>query len=95
VNIDPESLVPRLPRASDLRPFPTTKCIEYEDGEVGAVRCLSVSPDGQFMVSGGEDGVARLFEVQTGRLIRKWDLGDMAKVVEKDDEVSLLWSRAV
>jgi hypothetical protein len=28
-------------------------------------------------------------------LIRKWDLGDMAKVVEKDDEVSLLWSRAV
>jgi hypothetical protein len=47
------------------------------------------------MVSGGEDGVARLFEVQTGRLIRKWDLGDMAKVVEKDDEVSLLWSRAV
>ena len=90
LNIDPESLVPRLPRASDLRPFPTTKCIEYNDGEVGAVRCLSVSPDGQFMVSGGEDGVVRLWEVQTGRLVRKWDLGDViAKVVEKEEEVSL------
>ena len=89
LNIDPESLVPRLPRASDLRPFPTTKCIEYNDGKVGAVRCLSVSPDGQFMVSGGEDGVVRLWEVQTGRVMRKWHLCDViAKVVDKEDEVS-------
>ena len=89
LNIDPESLVPRLPRASDLRPFPTTKCVEYQDGENGAVRCLSVSPEGQFMVSGGEDGVVRLWEVQTGRLVRKWDLGDiLAKVVDKETEVS-------
>ena len=29
LNIDPESLVPQLPKASDLRPFPTTKCIKY------------------------------------------------------------------
>eukprot|EP00804_Cyclotella_cryptica_P000668 CCRYP_014692-RC/>CCRYP_014692-RC protein AED:0.19 eAED:0.19 QI:0/0/0/1/0/0/3/0/653 len=77
LNIDPESLVPRLPRASDLRPFPTTKCIEYRDGEESSVvRCLSVSPDGQFLVSGGEDGVLRLWEVQTGRLVRKWDLAE-------------------
>ena len=89
LNIDPESLVPRLPRASDLRPFPTTKCIEYKDGEVGAVRCLSVSPDGQFMVSGDEDGVARLWEVQTGRLMMKWDLADVImKLAEKENEVS-------
>eukprot|EP00804_Cyclotella_cryptica_P000669 CCRYP_014692-RA/>CCRYP_014692-RA protein AED:0.04 eAED:0.04 QI:764/0/0/1/0/0/2/0/700 len=89
LNIDPESLVPRLPRASDLRPFPTTKCIEYRDGEESSVvRCLSVSPDGQFLVSGGEDGVLRLWEVQTGRLVRKWDLAEVVeKMAAKEDDV--------
>eukprot|EP00804_Cyclotella_cryptica_P000670 CCRYP_014692-RB/>CCRYP_014692-RB protein AED:0.05 eAED:0.05 QI:764/0/0/1/0/0/2/0/690 len=93
LNIDPESLVPRLPRASDLRPFPTTKCIEYRDGEESSVvRCLSVSPDGQFLVSGGEDGVLRLWEVQTGRLVRKWDLAEVVEKMaakEDDDTVKL------
>ena len=46
LNIDPESLVPQLPRASDLRPFPTTKCIRYivpgqKEEEAVLVRCLS------------------------------------------------------
>jgi ribosome biogenesis protein ERB1 len=89
LNIDPESLVPRLPRASDLRPFPTAKCVEYVDGESGdcVVRCLSVSPEGQFVVSGGEDGVVRLWEVQTGRLVRKWDLAEVVdKFGEKEED---------
>ena len=86
LNIDPESLVPQLPRASDLRPFPTTKCIRYivptndpttETMEVVPVRCLSASSDGQFLVSGDENGVVRLWEVQTGRLLRSWDLNDV------------------
>lgn len=82
LNIDPESLVPQLPKASDLRPFPTTKAIRYVDpttdeSNVVPVRCLTVSPDGQFMVSGSEDGVVRLWEVQTGRMVRKWDLSEI------------------
>ena len=78
LNIDPESLVPQLPKASDLRPFPTTKCIEYcvpgKADETVVVRCLSVSPDGQFLVSGDEAGFVRLWEVQTSRLLMSWDL---------------------
>ena len=94
LNIDPESLVPQLPRASDLRPFPTTKCIRYivpgqkDEGEeaVVPVRCLSASPDGQFLVSGDENGVVRLWEVQTGRLLRSWDLNELVEFRKDNDK---------
>lgn len=82
LNIDPESLVPQLPKASDLRPFPTAKCIEYEtpfDGDVPPIiRCISASPDGQFVASGASDGFVRLWEVQSGRLLKSWDLSKAA-----------------
>jgi ribosome biogenesis protein ERB1 len=29
INIDPESLVPKLPKPADLQPFPTTMCLEF------------------------------------------------------------------
>lgn len=78
LNIDPESLVPRLPKASDLRPFPTAKCIEYitpfEGDEAPVIRCVTPSPNGQFLASGASDGYVRLWEVETGRLLRSWNL---------------------
>jgi ribosome biogenesis protein ERB1 len=87
LNIDPESLVPRLPRAQDLKPFPTAKCIEYEtpyddaDGPP-VIRCVTPSPDGQFMASGASDGYVRLWEVQTGRLLRSWNLANAVTDLE-------------
>ena len=97
LNIDPESLVPRLPMASDLRPFPTTRCVRYvvpNRKEHVVVRCLTVSPNGQFLASGDEDGVVRLWEVQTGRLLRSWnlmeavDIGEEKKNEKGEEEVS-------
>lgn len=88
LNIDPESLVPKLPKASDLRPFPTAKCIEYKtpyDGdEAPVIRCVSCSPNGQFLASGASDGIVRLWEVETGRLLRSWDLSQVGKSVDPD-----------
>jgi len=89
LNIDPESLVPRLPRAQDLKPFPTAKCMEYvtpyadNDGQATppVIRCVTPSPDGQFMASGASDGIVRLWEVETGRLLRSWDLSKAIKEV--------------
>jgi len=83
LNIDPESLVPTLPKAQDLKPFPTVRCIKYitppnADGETPRIRGIGASPDGQWLASGGEDGFVRLFEVQTGKLVRSWDLSGFA-----------------
>ena len=91
LNIDPESLVPSLPKASDLRPFPTSKCIEYEtpygkDEDLPMIRCLSVSPDGQFFASGASNGFVRLWEVQTGRLLKSWDISSLVNANSETEE---------
>jgi ribosome biogenesis protein ERB1 len=89
LNIDPESLVPSLPKASDLRPFPTSKCIEFETPHDGdqppMIRCLTVSPDGQYMASGASDGYVRIWEVQTGRLLKSWDVSSL--IAKTDDDL--------
>jgi len=92
LNIDPESLVPRLPKANDLRPFPTAKCIEYitpyneETDAAPVIRCVTASPDGQFVASGASDGFVRLWEVQTGRLLRSWDLSKVVTKANPEEE---------
>jgi ribosome biogenesis protein ERB1 len=99
LNIDPESLVPQLPKASDLRPFPTAKCIAYKtpfDNEAPIIRCVTPSPGGQFMASGATDGFVRLWEVETGRLLRSWDLSALADDDSQEDGckpvVALEWN---
>lgn len=96
LNIDPESLVPSLPKAADLRPFPTAKCIKFEtpytkeNSTAPVIRCLSVSPDGQYLASGANDGFLRLWEIQTGRLLRSWNLSKLVTSLDPDnkDEVA-------
>ncbi|KAF7728264.1 Ribosome bioproteinsis protein erb1 [Apophysomyces ossiformis] len=71
LNIDPESLVPKLPSPKDLQPFPTHQSISYE-GHTGRIRCLSVHPNGLYAVSGSDDHTVRLWEVTTGRCLSMW-----------------------
>ena len=92
LNIDPESLVPKLPKASDLKPFPNAQCIEYVTPHdplepAPMVRALAASPDGQFLASGASDGYVRLWEVESGRLLQSWEVSQVAKdAVPKDDK---------
>jgi ribosome biogenesis protein ERB1 len=46
LNIDPQTLVPRLPKPKELKPFPNSLCLQYV-GHSKAVRSLSLSSDGQ------------------------------------------------
>ncbi|KAI5302168.1 Ribosome biogenesis protein erb1, partial [Ascosphaera pollenicola] len=66
LNIDPESLLPKLPSPEELRPFPTT-CATLFRGHTGRVRSLAIDPSGIWLASGGDDGTVRVWELLTGR----------------------------
>ncbi|MBA0833423.1 hypothetical protein Goarm_005872 [Gossypium armourianum] len=80
INIDPESLKPKLPSRKDLRPYPSTCYLEYR-GHEGAVLSISVEPSGQWIASGSKDGTVRIWEVETGRCLRVWEIGEAVQLV--------------
>ncbi|KAK4476833.1 hypothetical protein RD792_015993 [Penstemon davidsonii] len=75
INIDPESLKPKLPSRKDLKPYPTTCYLEYK-GHTGPIMSISTDPTGQWIASGSTDGTVRIWEVETGRCLRVWDIGE-------------------
>ncbi|KAI9168472.1 Ribosome biogenesis protein erb1 [Blastocladiella emersonii ATCC 22665] len=75
VDVDPESLIPKLPDPKDLEPFPTSLSLVFR-GHESRVRSFSLSPSGQFLLSGSDDGSLRLWEVATTRCLYKWKFAD-------------------
>ncbi|XP_062595609.1 ribosome biogenesis protein bop1-A-like [Saccostrea cucullata] len=69
MNINPEDLIPKLPKPRDLQPFPTSQAIIFK-GHNDIVRTISVDPTGQWLVSGSDDGTVRFWEVATGRCMK-------------------------
>ena len=79
LDIDPESLLPKLPSPEELRPFPTrTACIFR--GHQGRVRTLSVDPSNQWLATGGDDGTVRVWELITSHLLFTARLGSSEAV---------------
>lgn len=68
LNIDPESLLPKLPSPDELRPFPTV-CATLYRGHEGRVRSVSIDPTGVYVASGGDDGTVRVWELLSGRQV--------------------------
>eukprot|EP01135_Chromosphaera_perkinsii_P004685 Nk52_evm34s293 gene=Nk52_evmTU34s293 len=66
MNVDPDSLIPKLPKPKDLQPFPTAQMIMYE-GHTDIVRCMALDPTGKWLASGSNDNSLRIWEVSTGR----------------------------
>lgn len=79
IRVDPESLIPKLPKPEELQPFPTRQSIVFE-GHVGRVVSVSPSPSGQWLVTAGEDRTVRFWDVHTGRCLR---------VLKMDDDISV------
>jgi ribosome biogenesis protein ERB1 len=68
-DVDPEDLIPKLPRPKDLQPFPTTMAIIYK-GHEDVVRSISVEPKGEYFVSGSDDKTVKVWEILTGRCFK-------------------------
>jgi ribosome biogenesis protein ERB1 len=73
LQVDPDSLLPKLPDPSELRPFPTTSAFQFR-GHKSRVRSISVDPSGQWLVSGSDDKTIKLWEISSGRCVRTWEL---------------------
>jgi ribosome biogenesis protein ERB1 len=80
INVDPESLKPKLPNRKDLRPYPNTCYLEYK-GHNGPVMSISVDSSGQWIASGSSDGSVRIWEIETGRCLRIYEIGEAVKYV--------------
>ncbi|XP_015273998.1 PREDICTED: ribosome biogenesis protein BOP1 [Gekko japonicus] len=80
VNVDPEDLIPKLPKPQDLQPFPSVQSLVYR-GHTGPVRCLSVSPSGQWLASGSDDGTVKFWEICTARCLKTLPVPGVAKSV--------------
>jgi ribosome biogenesis protein ERB1 len=74
LNIDPASLLPKLPRPEELKPFPTVCSALYRHKE--RVRSLAIDPSGHFLATGGDDGIVRVWEVPTARQVWSAKVGD-------------------
>ncbi|XP_066144637.1 ribosome biogenesis protein BOP1 homolog isoform X2 [Euwallacea fornicatus] len=81
LNIEPESLVPKLPSPRDLQPFPTTLSIEYK-GHSDMVRSISVDKTGQYLLSGSDDCSIKIWEVNTGRCLKTIQTDSIVRCVE-------------
>ncbi|KAA8636029.1 hypothetical protein SMACR_04598 [Sordaria macrospora] len=68
LNIDPNSLLPKLPSPSELKPFPTVAQTVFR-GHDGRVRSVAIDPTGVAVASGGDDGTVRVWELLTGRQV--------------------------
>ncbi|KAL1217867.1 putative ribosome biogenesis protein BOP1 [Cardamine amara subsp. amara] len=80
INIDPESLKPKLPSRKDLRPYPNSCYLEYK-GHTGPVTSISTDSSGQWIASGSTDGSVRIWEVETGRCLKIWQFVEAIKCV--------------
>eukprot|EP00929_Paragymnodinium_shiwhaense_P050506 TRINITY_DN2541_c0_g1_i1.p1 TRINITY_DN2541_c0_g1~~TRINITY_DN2541_c0_g1_i1.p1 ORF type:complete len:740 (-),score=206.06 TRINITY_DN2541_c0_g1_i1:189-2408(-) len=80
MNVDPDSLLPKLPNPKDLRPFPTHIAVSY-DGHTGMVRSVAVDGTGQWLATTSGDKTLRIWEVSTGRCFHTIQFEDTATAV--------------
>ena len=80
LTIQPEDLVPQLPKPQDLQPFPQVCALTFK-GHKNMIRTLSVEPKGQFVASGSDDGTVRIWEIRTGYCMKKFNFGKVVQSV--------------
>lgn len=85
-------MLPELPDLEELRPYPTAESVRFV-GHTGRVRCVDVNATGSLLISGGSEGVLNVWELQTGRLLRSFNLAELVKR-EEEAVVSVAFCKA-
>lgn len=80
LTIEPEHLIPKLPSPRDLQPFPTTESLIYR-GHTDIIRCISIEPKGEYIVTGSDDTTVRIWEISTTRCIKTIKTDDIVRSV--------------
>ncbi|XP_308633.5 ribosome biogenesis protein BOP1 homolog [Anopheles gambiae] len=80
VAVGAEYLIPKLPSPRDLQPFPTLQNLIYT-GHTSLIRCISVEPKGEYIVTGSDDMTVKIWEISTARCIRTIPTGDIVRSV--------------
>lgn len=88
INIAPESLLPKLPKPAELRPYPTNVSVVY-NGHTDKIRSLSVDPTGIWLATGSEDQTVRIWEVTTGRCLQTIQVGGVVEAIQWTPNKSL------
>lgn len=71
LTIDAEYLIPKLPSPKDLQPFPTVESMVYQ-GHTDIIRCVSVEPNGEYIVSGSDDTTVKsMFRIELGTFFKR------------------------
>ncbi|KAJ6799119.1 ribosome biogenesis protein BOP1-like protein isoform X1 [Iris pallida] len=73
INIDPESLTPKVPNWKDLKPYHLTYYLEFQ-GHTGFVKSLFVQISGQWTTYGSTDELCACV-VENGRCLKAKDFG--------------------
>ena len=71
VHVDPQALIPELPKPKDLQPFPNTLSIVFK-GHKSIIHSMSVHHGGQWLLSASNDKSVKVWEVATGRCMNTW-----------------------
>jgi ribosome biogenesis protein ERB1 len=80
LNIDADSLIPKLPSPDTLRPFPVYRALRVK--HAARIRSTAVSPDGHWVVTGDDSGNVKLWEVSVGYPIKTWKLPSKITAME-------------
>ena len=70
LKVNPESLLPKIPEISSLKPFPYVLAVKYA-GFKSEVNTISINDTGELLCSGASDGMFRLWDVLSGACIRE------------------------
>jgi len=60
--------LPKLPSPKDLQPFPTIQSLVF-NGHTDMVRCISIDPLGQYLLSGSDDMTIKSNEYYLKKII--------------------------